>query len=483
MTDTRPLAAEFDAADEARWRALVEKGLKGKPIEDLTARTPDGAKIDPLYTAESAGPALKARPVPSADPERPWDLRTAVEHPEPARSNAQALQDLEGGAQSLLMRLDPAGEAGTVVASMDDLARALEGVVLELAPVALDAGWMGPDAANWLAVLAKGSPNAPLSFHMDPISAFAETGASPGALSVHLNAAAQSAGRHAGAYPRATAFLASGRSAHEAGGTEAQELGLMAASAAAYVRVMMDDEGFSASDAFARIVLGLSAGKDVLLTIAKFRAARAIWARMAEIAGADPVARVEALSSRRMLSKLDAWTNQLRLTAAGFAAGVGGADAVVLEPFTRPLGLAPDLARRQARNTQLVLMEEASLGRVADPAGGAWALERMTDDLARAGWEVFQAIEAEGGVVEALKAGGFQRDVLAARDARLADIAEKRTPLLGVTVFPNAHETGVALDSARIEPKTFDVRQPGEDDRCTPLTPMRWSAAHEEAAQ
>jgi len=349
--------------------------------------------------------------------------------------------------------------------------------------VALDAGWMGPDAANWLAVIAKGSPNAPLAFHMDPISAFAEQGVSPGALSVHLNAAAQSAGRHAGAYPRATAFLASGRTAHEAGGTEAQELALMAASAAAYVRVLMDDEGFSAADAFARIVLGLSAGKDVLLTIAKLRAARAIWARMAEIAGADPVARIEARSSRRMLSRRDAWTNQLRLTAAGFAAGVAGADAVVLEPFTRPLGLAPDLARRQARNTQLVLMEEAALGRVADPAGGAWTLEALTDDLARAGWAAFQAIEAEGGVVESLKAGRFQQEVAAARDARMAAVAEKRSPLLGVTVFPNAHETAIPIDTARVDPKPFDVRQPGEDDRCAPLAPIRWAAAFEEAGR
>lgn len=481
-TQPRPLAEEFEPADAARWLALVEKGLKGRPFETLASQTPDGLTIAPLYTADDAGPVLKARPVPAADPERPWDLRAAVEHPEPGRANEQALQDLTGGAQSLLLRLDPAGERGTAVGSMDDLARVLDGVVLELAPVALDAGWMGPDAANWLAVTAKGSPNAPLAFHMDPVSAFAEAGASPGALSVHLNAAAQAAGRHAGAYPRMTAFLASGRAAHEAGGTEAQELGLMAASAAAYVRVMMEDEGFSVADAFDRIVLGLSASEDVLVTIAKLRAARAIWARMAEIAGADPVARIEARSSRRMLSRRDAWTNQLRLTAAGFAAGVGGADAVVLEPFTRPLGLASDLARRQARNTQLVLMEEAALGRVADPAGGAWALEALTDDLARAGWAAFQAIEAEGGVVEALEAGRFQAEVAAARQARQAAIAERRAPILGVTVFPDPHETPAALDTAKVEPRAFDLRQPGEDKRCDPLAPIRWSAPFEETA-
>ena len=484
---TRPssLAAEFDAADEGRWRALVEKGLKGRPFEELVSTTADGLAIKPLYTAADAGPLLAARPAPSEDVERPWDLRAAVEHPDPARANEQALGDLVGGAQSLLLKLDASAADGVAVASQDDLARVLDKVLLELAPVALDAGWQGPDAANWLAVLAKGAPNAPLAFHMDPVSAFAETGASPGPVEAHLNAAAQSAARHAQAYPRATAFLASGRAAHEAGGSEAQELGLMAACAAAYLRAMVDDAGMGVTEAFGRVVLGLSANKDVFTTVAKLRAARAIWARMAELAGVDAPAKIEARSSRRMLAKRDPWTNLLRLTAAGFGAGVGGADAVILEPFTQPLGLASDLARRQARNTQLVLMEEAGLGRVADPAGGSWLFERLTDDLARAGWAEFQKIEAEGGVLEALRAGRFQADVARARDARLAAIAEKRSPNLGVTAFPPAHDDPVALDTADRSrfARSMDVRQSGDDSRCQPLIPIRWSAAFEEAGQ
>ena len=479
-TKPSPLAAEFGPADPVRWRALVEKGLKGRPFEDLVSTTADGLAIKPLYTAEDAGPRLAARPAPSNDPERPWDLRASIEHPDPARANDHALADLTGGAQSLLLKLDPSAADGVAVASQDDLARVLDKVLLELAPVALDAGWQGPDAANWLAVLAKGAPNAPLAFHMDPFSAFAETGTSPGPVEAHVNAAAQTAARHAAAYPRATAFLASGRVAHEAGGSEGQELGLMAASAAAYARALVEDGGLSAADAFARIVLGLCANEDILVSIAKLRAARAIWARMIEIAGVGVPARIEARSSRRMLSRRDAWTNQLRLTAAGFAAGVGGADAVILEPFTRPLGLASDLARRQARNTQLVLMEEAHLGRVGDPAGGAWALESLTDDLARAGWAVFQAIEAEGGPVAALEAGRFQGEVARACAERQAAIAEKRAPILGVTVFPNPHETPFVLDQAPApQSRAAAVGQPGEDNRCEPLTPVRWSAPFE----
>lgn len=484
-TSPTPLAAEFDAADPARWRAMVEKGLKGRSFEELVSTTADGLSIKPLYTAADAGDVLAARPAPSEDPERPWDLRAGVEHPDPARANEHALEDLTGGAQSLLVRIDPSASAGVAVASQDDMARVLDSVLLELAPVALDAGWQGPDAANWLAVLAKGAPNAPLAFHMDPVSAFAEQGESPGPVEAHLNAAAQSAARHAPAYPRATAFLASGRVAHEAGGSEAQELGLMAASAAACLRAMVDEGGMPVADAFGRVVLGLSACEDVFATVARMRAARAIWARLGELAGVNSPARIEARSSRRMLARRDPWTNLLRLTAAGFGAGVGGADAVILEPFTRPLGLASDLARRQARNTQLVLMEEAGLGRVADPAGGSWLFESLSDALAHAGWAEFQKIEAEGGVIEALRAGRFQADVGRARDARLAGIAEKRAPILGVTAFPPTHEDPVAVetvDPARFA-RTVNVRQSGDDSRCEPLTPIRWSADFEEAGQ
>lgn len=479
----KPLASEFDAADPARWRALVEKGLKGKPFEELISTTADGIGIKPLYTADDAGPVLKARPAPSDDPDRPWDARASVEHPVPARAGEQVMGDLTGGAQSVLLRLDPTAADGIAVASQDDLARVLNGVLLDLAPVALDAGWVGPDAANWLAVLAKGAPNAPLAFHMDPISAFAETGASPGPVEAHVNAAAQAGARHAGAYPRATAFLASGRAAHEAGGSESQELGLMAASAAAYLRALVDDGGLSPADAFGRVVLGLSANKDVFTTVAKLRAARAIWARMADLAGVEAPAKIEACSSRRMLARRDPWTNLLRLSAAGFGAGVGGADAVILEPFTRPLGLPSELARRQARNIQLVLMEEAGIGRVADPAGGSWLFEQLSDDLARAGWTEFQKLEAEGGVIEALRKGRFQAEVFAARDARRAAIAEKRSPILGVTVFPPAHAGAVAVetvDRTRFA-RAVDLRQPGADSRCEPLTPIRWSAPFEEA--
>lgn len=476
------LAEDFPTPTLDQWRALASKGLKGESFERLVSHTPDGLVIQPLYAADPDGPALEARPPQAEDAARPWDLRSWVEHPDPGEANTRALDELAHGAASLLVAVDPDGRRGVAIGSQDDLARTLDGVLLDLAPVALDAGWLGSEAANWLAVLAKGAPEAPLAFHLDPLSVFAVEGTSPGPIEAHVSAAAQTAARHAGAYPKATLFMASGGCVHEAGGPPDLELGVMAAAAVAYLRAM-DQAGLPPKAALERIVLGLSADADYFVTLAKLRAARAIWARIVEACGGEGPARIEARASRRMLSAADPWTNLLRLTAAGFGAGVGGADAVVLEPFSRPLGAPDPLARRQARNTQLVLMEEAALGRVADPAGGAFFLERLTDDLARGGWAALQAIETAGGLAAALSAGQVA-DAVAAGRARLATaISDGAAPLVGVTVFPDAD--GVKVPVEQLPTRTAsapDPRQAGADGRCPPLPPIRLSEPHEGAS-
>ena len=388
-----PLVSDFPAPDEAAWRALVDKTLDGQSFEKrLVSRTYEGVRIEPLYTsANAATPQVEAiRARPAADPDRAWDLRVLVDHPDPATANALALSELEGGAASLLIVIDPNGETGVAVAGKADLERVLDGVHLDLAPVALDAGFHGAAAARWLAEIAEVRTLKPsLLLHLDPISAFARTGASPGPIEAHIAAASEAAIK----VDAASSFLASGQVVHEAGGGETQELGFMAAAALAYARASVD-AGMEPGAAFSHVTLGLAADAEYFNTIAKVRAARAIWARITGAALGEPIpARIEVRSSRRMLSLLDPWVNMLRLTAAGFGAGVGGADAVVLDAFSLPVGRATAFARRQSRNTQLVLMEEARLGAVADPAGGAWFLEALTDQFARDGWAYMQAIE------------------------------------------------------------------------------------------
>jgi methylmalonyl-CoA mutase len=449
----------------ADWAALAEKSLgptAGK-------RTRDGVGIKPLYTADDA-PAAASFARAAHDPERPWDVRALVAHPDPAAANRQVLEALEGGASSVLVRIADGARAGVQVASADDLALVLDGVILELAPIALDAGFLGPLAAEWLGDAAKSSPAALPAFHLDPLSAFARAGRSPGPIGAHVEAAAAVAARYVSAYPRASLFLASGEAVHEAGGDAATELGFAAASALAYAKAL-NAAGVPPAAALARITLGLAADAQVYLTIAKLRAARLIWAQITGACGVQAPARIEARSSARMLAAKDVWTNMVRLTLAGFAAAAGGADAIVLAAFTDSIGAPTDLALRQARGAQAILMEEAGVGRVTDPARGGWFLEALTGRLARAGWAAFQGIEAEGGAAAALASGHVAWAVESAREAEPAAV-------VGVSAFPNPDD--LPPPTAKVEPPTPAPevpRQPGEDSLCRPLAPLPYPGA------
>jgi methylmalonyl-CoA mutase len=479
-----PLADDFAPATREAWLKLVDKTLKGADLSSLTRRTDDGLPIKPLYRAADA--AAPARPVRAqGEGERAWDVRVLVAHPDPDRANAEALADLEGGASSVVLRIDPTGQSGIAIGSADGLSHALEGVVVELASVGLDAGFLGVQAADWLGAAAKAAPGARLEFNLDPLSALAEAGSSPGSIEAHLIAGANAGARLAEPYPKARLFQASGRVVHEAGGGEALELGFAAATALAYAKALAR-AGLSTSEAFARISLGLTVDGDYFVSTAKLRAARVIWSRLAAACGAKAPAWIEARSSRRMIARKDPWTNMLRLTEAGFAGAVGGADAVILGCFTDAIGLPTAFARRQSRNTQLVLMEEAGLGHVADPAGGAWFLETLTDELARAGWSAFQAIESEGGAAAALTAGHVARVVHAVRDARQAAIRAGEVKIVGVTAFPNPADGPVAIETPDVSAFATDgpsPRLPGPGATCPPLTAIRLAAPFEEATQ
>ncbi|MDO9588764.1 MAG: methylmalonyl-CoA mutase family protein [Brevundimonas sp.] len=454
----------FPTPSPADWRVLAEKALKDRSLESLVRLDADGLAIRPLYAAATGGAPVSA-PRPSDADGRAWDVRTLIEGDDPAAVNAAALADLEGGAASILLK-------GGVLADSGPLARALEGVALELAAVGLDAGLDGPEAANALAVAAKGSPRARLMFHMDPISAFAETGAAPRAIDEHLTLAANTAARHAGAYPEAAFFMAGGRAAHEAGGSIGQELGFAAANAVALVKAAVA-AGMTAEAALRGTVLGVSLDQEYFDGLAKVRAVRLMWRSLTRAFGVETPAVIEARSSRRMLAARDPWPNLLRLTAAGFAGAVGGADAVVLDGLSRANGRSDAFARRQARNTQAVLMEEAHLGRVDDPAAGSWFLDARTRDLAEAGWAEFQRIEGEGGLIAALKIGGIQDRVAAARAEREAALADGHAQMVGVTKFVDPDPRPAPFEA---EPRPS--RQTG-GDACEPLIPIRFAAPFE----
>jgi methylmalonyl-CoA mutase len=232
---------------------------------------------------------------------------------------------------------------------------------------------------------------------------------------------------------------------HEAGASDAQELGIGTAVALAYLRALTDG-GLSLEDALAAIEFRWAVTAEQFPSIAKLRAARSIWHRVAEMCGVEAERRGQyqhAVTSAAMLTRRDPWVNMLRTTIGCFAAAIGGADAITVLPFDSAIGRSDDFARRIARNTHAVLHDESSLARVIDAAGGSWFVESLTDQLAEKAWDVFTSIEKAGGAAAALDDGTIGELIAATRQARRDDIAHRRAPITGVSEFAFVDEAPV----------------------------------------
>jgi methylmalonyl-CoA mutase len=442
------LIPEFAPATREAWLALVDKVLRGSGFEQrLVARTAEGLRVDPLYTRKEAVAGLvagRAAYFPGG-----WDIRQRYAEPDAKTANSAILEDLAGGVTSLLLQIVAPGQAGLSYAA-EALGVALEGVFLEGCAVALDARENTMDAAGSLIEIWRrrgiGENRRRGAFNHDPLGVLARTGTLyyPHARACEIAAKFASDCR---TMTNVTALLADGRPYHEAGAGEAQELAAMLATLVAYLRAC-ENAGVRPRTAFAKIGVGLAADTDLFLTIAKLRATRRLLARVAEACGASHAAdrlHVWATTSERMMAKRDPWVNMLRTAIACAGAALGGADAVTVLPYTWVLGRPDVFARRIARNTQLVLQAESSLGRVTDAAHGAWFIEKMTAELARQSWELFQAIEAAGGMGAALESGLMQAEVARTEAARAESIATRRQELTGVSAFPRLSEEGVEV--------------------------------------
>jgi methylmalonyl-CoA mutase len=448
MTDRLPLAAEFPAATLEQWRKLVDGVLKGAPFaKRLVSKTYDGLAIEPLHARRK-----DARPVAGRAPGAAWTPTQRVDHPDPAAANAEALHDLDNGAAGLALVF--AGSCGAhgygLAADEPAIARALDGVQLDAGiAIDLDLGSSAAEAPAALAALANSRGIDPAAvdcrFGLDPIGAAARAGGSPVSWNGVESGLVRRVAELSGQGFRGPFAAADGRVIHNAGGSEAQELAFAIASAIQYLRALAAG-GIELAAARRMVYFRLAADADQFLTMAKFRALRRLWTRVEQASGLAPApALVAAETAWRMMTRHDPHVNMLRATIAVAAAGLGGADAITVLPLTLALGLPDRFARRIARNTQLVLIEESHLAKVADPAAGAGGIEQLTEALCRAAWTLFQEIEQAGGAWAALEQGLIQRKVAAVRGERERAVAERRDALVGSSEFPDLAEAPVAV--------------------------------------
>jgi methylmalonyl-CoA mutase len=477
-TDELPLAADFAPATYDDWRKLVDGVLNGAPFEKLVGKTYDGLRIDPIYRR-----ARNAAPIAGRPAAAPWQVMQRIDHPDAAAANAQALHDLENGAAGLTLVF--AGANGAYGFGLNPTAEAIEKV---LEGVFIDAGiaielQIGPQsrmAAIHLAeyVQRKGASPAAcdIRFGLDPIAACAAWGSSPYSWPEIVPAVTGAIKGLAAMGFKGPFAAADGRVIHDAGGSEAQELAFVLASAVAYLRAI-ESAGVALEQARNMVYARLSADADQFLTMAKFRALRLLWARVEQACGLEPKPLfIAADTAWRMLTQRDAYVNMLRATMATFSAGLGGANSINVLPHTLALGLPDPFARRIARNTQLVLLEESNLAKVSDPAAGSGGIEALTQELCETAWQLFQETEKAGGVFASLEQNLIQRKVAATRAVREANIARRKEVLTGASEFPNLGEAQVAV----LEAKPITLAAYGEPKfKFDALPPMRLAVPFE----
>jgi methylmalonyl-CoA mutase len=471
---SEPLAAGFPSVSLDEWR---EQAIKGDPASEPVTELEDGIEAKWLYTRDDqiapdpAGAPGEAPFVRGTRAGRHWQIRQEQTFPDRAVANKEILEDLNGGVTEITLRFDRASrlgaapgtddfarqraEDGIAISNLDDLSLVLDGVYLDLAPVALEAGAAFLPAAALLAAHWRETGIAPdqalASFRADPLGALAREGSLPYSPEEGLSQAAALASEASRNYPGVRALGVDSTVYAEGGATAAWELGIAISTAVEHLRAGVE-AGLSPAAVAGQIEFTLGVGPDQFLEMAKFRAVRRLWARVLEECGVAEDERHSATYARtsgRMITWIDPWVNMLRVTAATFAAGTGGADGVTATPFDRSLGEPGPIGRRIARNTQIVLQDESSLGRIVDPLAGSWYGEVLSDEVAKAGWKRFTEIEAEGGALAALRSGLIADSLADAADRREDELIHRRRVMTGVNEFP-------ILDGESTDPEPVD---------------------------
>lgn len=455
------LPARFPVPTRQEWEEAAQAELRDTPLAKLTRRNLEGIEVRPLYTRED----LSGRPVglPLAGPAwSPAGAPAGSAVAEPGAPRVAVPLTLDERAPALLRQGLEAGEtaADLRVGGSDPrlLSAALEGLEV---PVLLSGS---PDPRPWMPALGAGRQGA---LFCDPYGFLARTGSLEAPLPECLDRLAEAVGQAEGT-PALRVLGVDAGAWHEGGADVAQQLGWAMAAGLELVRELVG-RGLALQAVLDRVAFSFTVSPRLFPEVARLRAARRLWARVAGLLGGTGRAPVVARSGRLHRSAWDPYTNLVRSSVEAFAALAGGADAVSLEPMDAAGGGSLATGRRHARNQLLVLLEEGALHRVLDPGAGSSYLEVLTDEVARQAWTHLQAVEKAGGMAEALRKGLPQAEAAATFRKRRQALATGRASLVGVSHY-----------AVRAEPPTGGAEPVRSAGEVLPVEPQRLGAPFED---
>lgn len=445
MADSKEkLFSQFPPVSYDTWRAKVDADLKGVPFEKkLVWRTNEGFQVQPMYQRADIEnfKTLDSNPgeypyVRGTRDNNHWLVRQEIIADDPAEANAKALDVLGKGVTSLGFKVkEPTREA---VAAM------LEGIDLE--KVEVNFSCCPRCSVELVQALVevlkeKGAMDAFRgSVEYNPLKPAFRHGAEVN--TVNVTETAKSLLEEAREIPGLKVLSVNSDIFNNAGAYIYQELGYALAWGAQWM-TLLTDTGVDASEAARRIKFNMGISSNYFMELAKFRAARMLWAQIARQYGADEEAckmECHAVTSRFNQTLFDAHVNLLRSQTEAMSAALAGVDSITVTPFDTPYQTPDEFSQRIARNQQLLLKEESHLDKVADPAGGSYYVETLTVSLAKEAWKLFMEVDDNGGFFPCVNAGKIQEAVNASCSKRHDDMARRKEALLGTNQFPNFNE-------------------------------------------
>ncbi|UQD52663.1 methylmalonyl-CoA mutase [Bacillus methanolicus] len=452
MTINEMKNEQFPAVSTDEWKEAAEKSLKGKSLDSLTRYTYENIKLKPLYSAEDevdceisqfpGFPDYRRGIYPLGYYENDWHVAQTIQYKKIDELKASLLSALEKGQTSISFEVN----ADTI-----GCLKEIIGTIYDKYPFSVNAKLFQFDFIETLLDLA-GDPGETITGFtgMDPIAIFAEQGSLPIKLSELYDEWAEVIKKADQYMPHLKTILVDATPYHNGGANAVQELAAGLSVAVFHIQELLDRE-LPLEKILSKIVFKFSIGANFFMEIAKIRAARILWNKITEAYEAQPENRkmiIAAETSKVTKTAYDPYVNLLRSGNEAFAAVLGGIQYLHVSPYNEPENNFTSFSDRIARNTQLILKEEAHLNKTVDPAGGSWYIEHLTNELAKKSWELFLQIDDLGGIFEVMKTGWLQQQISEIREKRQMDVNTRKQSIIGTNIYANLNDKPLQLTEA-----------------------------------